>query len=404
MKTRPMSRTLLFLVALIVLAFSAVGLISPESSASGRSMPGVTGQPVWSTYTDKRFDFTIEYPAGWHVYPRNDAPGGYGGTLSFSSLPAPDGPSKQKPGEEARTVVTVGFYLAAMQPNQSLSVWTDLYGAKAKAHSPSESQVTERKEVLTPQWKGLLLSGRTRQGPFHATNVPNGQVIWFVWTNAGTADLPTYHHMVNTLRFGETSPRTLQAACGEGFRPVLLDVPLDAVGTMDATNGCPTNMAGDPSGFRLPFSGQRTITTAPGCYSTHQGADCECIDYGMPTGTSVLAPREGTVTFMGWTTEGGLVLDISHPGNYSSHYAHLDRYQDVIDVGTPVYHGQVVADSGNTGHSEGPHLHFGVYDTTNIPWVAVWIRTLPTTVWWSGDPSTPCLGWDVDDHGYAVGS
>lgn len=378
-------------------------LLAPTIAATPSSALNAP-QPTWTTYNDARFGFSIEYPAGWYVYPRTDTPGWYGETLSFSDLPAPKEVSKGGTGTEQRTVVTVGFYLAEIEPNQPLSAWTDLYESQARASGPSPVEVSEHKEMSTTQWKGLSVRGKSLLGPFQFTNIPNGRVVWFVWSNADTHDLGSYQHMVSSLKFADTSPRTLRAAYGETFVPQAQDASepsLPQAVSSEPQAACGVSvLLTDPPGFRLPFTGQYTITTAPGCYDTHQGNACEAIDYGLPRYTDVKAAYDGHVTFMGWNNYGGgNVLDILHPGSYSSHYAHLDHY-DVWYAGQEVYRSQVVAASGISGGVPA-HLHFEVRNS--MTGVAVWIRTLPTTWWRSGDPLKPCLGYDINDHGYAVG-
>jgi len=54
----------------------------------------------------------------------------------------------------------------------------------------------------------------------------------------------------------------------------------------------------------------------------------------------------------------GLLVIIDHGNGYTSYYGHLSRI--LVRVGQFVEVGQVVALSGNTGLSTGPHLHFEV--------------------------------------------
>lgn len=87
----------------------------------------------------------------------------------------------------------------------------------------------------------------------------------------------------------------------------------------------------------------------------------EGIDYGVPVGTPVMAAAGGTVEFAG-TGNGfgnyGNYVVIDHGNGYHSYYAHLDSFD--VQVGDTIEQGQVIANSGNSGRSSGPHLHFGI--------------------------------------------
>lgn len=85
----------------------------------------------------------------------------------------------------------------------------------------------------------------------------------------------------------------------------------------------------------------------------HTGIDVVC-----GVGTEVLAADGGTVIASGWSSGYGYRVIIDHGGNIQTLYAHCSEL--AVSVGEQVYQGQVVAYSGNTGYSTGPHLHFEV--------------------------------------------
>lgn len=88
----------------------------------------------------------------------------------------------------------------------------------------------------------------------------------------------------------------------------------------------------------------------------HNGID---IGNGNPNGAPVYAMKSGTVTFAGSTTGGyGNQIKISHSGGYESMYAHLNTIE--VSKGQSVIRGQRIGTVGNTGRSEGPHLHFEI--------------------------------------------
>jgi len=82
------------------------------------------------------------------------------------------------------------------------------------------------------------------------------------------------------------------------------------------------------------------------------------IDFGVGTGTPVHAAQSGTVIMAGWKGGYGNTVVISHGGGLTTLYAHNSRL--AVSSGQHVSAGQVVAYSGSTGLSTGPHLHFEV--------------------------------------------
>ncbi|HOD14150.1 MAG TPA: M23 family metallopeptidase [Spirochaetota bacterium] len=85
----------------------------------------------------------------------------------------------------------------------------------------------------------------------------------------------------------------------------------------------------------------------------HAGVDVAC-----PRGSDVLAARDGRVIFTGFQGGYGNLVVIQHEHGYRSYYGHLSR--PLVKVGDRVKHGAVIARSGNTGRTTGPHLHFEV--------------------------------------------
>lgn len=84
------------------------------------------------------------------------------------------------------------------------------------------------------------------------------------------------------------------------------------------------------------------------------------VDYGAPAGTPVWAVADGAVARAGWDRGGGNTLCLRHPNGMESCYLHLSRFAAGVRPGARVSQKQVVAYSGNTGLSTGPHLHFAL--------------------------------------------
>jgi len=105
--------------------------------------------------------------------------------------------------------------------------------------------------------------------------------------------------------------------------------------------------------FSWPVSGRISSRFGPRWGRMHQG-----IDIAVNTGTPVKASARGRVSFAGWNGGYGYLVIIDHGNNVETRYAHLSRI--AVKVGQYVTRGTVIAYSGNTGNSTGPHLHFEI--------------------------------------------
>ena len=84
----------------------------------------------------------------------------------------------------------------------------------------------------------------------------------------------------------------------------------------------------------------------------------EGIDFTANIGTPVYATGDGTVTAAYRSATYGNVIFINHGYGYQTRYAHLHKFN--IMNGESVKRGQVIGFVGNTGRSQGPHLHYEV--------------------------------------------
>jgi murein DD-endopeptidase MepM/ murein hydrolase activator NlpD len=84
------------------------------------------------------------------------------------------------------------------------------------------------------------------------------------------------------------------------------------------------------------------------------------IDFAVPVGTPVMAAGAGVVQIAGRLGGYGNYLRINHQNGYGTAYGHLSRLAPGIHAGSHVHQGQIVAYSGNTGMSTGPHLHYEI--------------------------------------------
>ncbi len=86
----------------------------------------------------------------------------------------------------------------------------------------------------------------------------------------------------------------------------------------------------------------------------HKGVDWAC-----GVGTNVYASSAGTVENAGWMSGYGYCVLISHPDGRMTRYAHNSKL--LVTAGQKVSQGEIIALSGNTGRSTGPHVHFEIY-------------------------------------------
>lgn len=126
------------------------------------------------------------------------------------------------------------------------------------------------------------------------------------------------------------------------------------------------------SPYRLPYAvaSRHTVTQAYPERITHTDpSSTHAIDFAMPIGTGVNAARAGTVMqvasdYFGATTADGStranLVRILHDDGTMAVYAHLHWDSIRVRPGDRVERGELIAASGNTGYSTGPHLHFVV--------------------------------------------
>lgn len=93
-----------------------------------------------------------------------------------------------------------------------------------------------------------------------------------------------------------------------------------------------------------PFTGNREF---------HSGLDLKA-----NTGTKIYSPYKGSILRSGYSDFYGNFLVIMHTNGYSSHYYHLKKIYH--KKGTMIEKGDLVAQTGNSGRSTGPHLHFEI--------------------------------------------
>ena len=202
--------------------------------------------------------------------------------------------------------------------------------------TPTPSNTFTPSLTFTPSITPTATQTFTPSATFTATYTPS---MTFTPSDTPTATLTPSVTPFPTLTF---TPTLNAAQRGTQFAPTI-----EAFDEGASAFNCP------PSNF--PIEGILTQRF----HQWHQA-----IDLGTPIGTAVHATHTGIVTYAAWSEIGYGYLVVITSGNYSTFYAHLSGFE--VEFGDTVEQGEVVAYSGNTGNSSGPHLH---YETRidNIP-------------------------------------
>jgi len=134
-------------------------------------------------------------------------------------------------------------------------------------------------------------------------------------------------------------------------------------------------------GERYPFpwrGGPFRLTQGPGGSYSHQDVRSRyAMDIAMPEGTPIIAARAGRVLDLensqsgAWPNPSGNFVRVLHSDASTGVYLHLSRGSVRVQVGQQVMLGSVLGLSGNTGHSNGPHLHFVVQRNSGLGWVSI---------------------------------
>ena len=82
------------------------------------------------------------------------------------------------------------------------------------------------------------------------------------------------------------------------------------------------------------------------------------VDYAAKRNTPVKASGDGVISFIGRQSGYGRTVEIKHGGNIKTLYAHLERFNTKLKVGSKVKQGEIIAFVGDSGQATGPHLHF----------------------------------------------
>ena len=281
----------------------------------------------------------------------------------------------------ARSTLLLAALACAAAPlaARHLYQWKDAQGITHFSDSrPGEGEASELKETLVraePQNLVELIQTDAGEGArrFSFTNRLGGPV---------EVEL-TFEQHVNVVSEPPLPLRVVLQPLREN--PVALIRP-EQPGTASYTLAYRAT-PGDPHAA-VDFEARYAVPFQPGTrYEIHQGFNGKAshdtdqsryaVDFSVPEGTPVMAARGGVVMEVASDFAGaGLdrekfgnranLVRVVHDDGSMAVYAHLALESTVVSVGQRVRTGQHLADSGNTGFSTGPHLHFSVQANTGM--------------------------------------
>lgn len=146
------------------------------------------------------------------------------------------------------------------------------------------------------------------------------------------------------LVFGEPGPKAAKVTMKPIIIAIMFLVTLPVIARADFDLPVENGVITSGVGLRLdPFGSGKLVF--------HRG-----IDIAVPVGTPVRATRKGRVVFAGPRSGYGSTVIVEHANGDRTLYGHNSLIR--VRTGDLVESGTVVASSGNTGRSTGPHIHF----------------------------------------------
>lgn len=206
----------------------------------------------------------------------------------------------------------------------------------------------------TPRWEQLTESRMTRQilcaVLLFVMVVILGSLPWAVTDSAGAF---VYRVLTEDSDWSRLAGQALQRA---GDIPVFRDTSMGEwlTAAVDARLGEP-----EEDLFSFPVDGEIVSPfgwredPGTGEMNFHTGIDLEA-----EIGTPVRVSAVGTVERVWEDDQYGLAVEVEHANGFSTLYAHLSEVS--VEEGDEVGPGEVIAVSGESGRTTGPHLHFEI--------------------------------------------
>jgi murein DD-endopeptidase MepM/ murein hydrolase activator NlpD len=160
-----------------------------------------------------------------------------------------------------------------------------------------------------------------------------------------------------TARLSATAVRSRHRARITTSDSVRVGAPVIAPAPPPAGPAVPVGGGVFPVQGTWTFGGPEDRFGAPRAGHSHQGQDILA-----PEGTPVVAPLAGTITWRAYQAAGAGYYVVLHGADGRDYvFMHFQDGSLVVDKGDTVAAGQRLANVGQTGDAEGPHLHFEIW-------------------------------------------
>lgn len=282
--------------------------------------------------------------------------------------------------ERLRTAVVAGLLLslAAAAPAQTLYKFQD----------PDGNWVyTDKRPSEVTKFEQQQLAGRAMNPSVTVRSEDaTGGATALIVTNEYVAPVEILLELTERVGVARDVPPQLRVVMPPSSETMVLEVrPQEANANwsfgyrFQYMPGDPTASHSPPAPYRAPFAPSTAFAVSqawPSSFSHHDAANRYAVDFDMPVGTPVYAARDGTVMDIatqffksGTDPADGMranLVRILHDDGTMAIYAHLNRDSIRVEPGSAVERGQYIADSGNTGFTTGPHLHFVVQHNAGL--------------------------------------
>ena len=200
----------------------------------------------------------------------------------------------------------------------------------------------------------------TGASPPTAGTEPSTRATGAGWRPVGPAPRPRAHGSPAAVRRAGTAAASPNAALRQRVAALMRSVRHRQTTLADLLGALQTKrsqLAATPSiwpteGWLTSGYGKR-LSPFTGEPHFHAG-----IDIAASFGTPVVASAAGRVVFSGMRGSFGISVIVNHGNGIRTWYCHLAESR--VSVGRRVQRGAVIGVVGSTGHSTGPHLHYGV--------------------------------------------